>query len=175
MEICSGLLRRHTRLLRAGSNGVRTRITWSLGRCIERSHSGVSRGLRLGESSTIARVMAGFVHSVSAWHYLEHTLYSQLPVHHNPHRIRVAPPTGEEQPTEWWQRTRRTDLFRQEIARRMFYEGHTVRRLLDVDYAFDNPHLKSAAIDFKNALRTTDREQPEAYQLLENMACSIQF
>ncbi|MEE2786680.1 MAG: hypothetical protein VX589_05020 [Myxococcota bacterium] len=130
---------------------------------------------KIGKASTIARVLAGFVHSVSAWHYLEHTLYSQLPVHHNPHRLRVAPPTGAEQPTEWWQRTRRTDLFRQEIARRMFYEGHTVRRILDVEYGFDEPDLDTAAIAFKQALRDTDNALPEPYQLLENMACSIQF
>ena len=136
---------------------------------------GFPSGKTVNDAEKLARILAGFVHSVSVWHYMEHTLYSQLPVHHNPHRIRVEPPTGSDSPTEWWQRTRQSDLFRQEIARRMFYDSHTVRRMLDVEYGFEEIKLKSAVDDFKKKLREVDNSLPKKYQLLDDMACSIQF
>ena len=127
------------------------------------------------DSEILARVLTGYIHSVSVWHYLEHTLYSRLPVHHNPHRIRVEPPTGNDLKTEWWQRTRHTDLFRQEIARRMFYESHTVRNMLEVEYNFEKELLINAAKRFKKDLTGVDENLPEELQLLHDMACSIQF
>ena len=129
----------------------------------------------INDTETIARILAGFVHSVSVWHYMEHTLYSQLSVHHNPHRIRVEPPTGNDLPTKWWHRTRQSDLFRQEIARRMFYESHTVRRMLDVEYDKNNIKLTNIANNFKEKLQKVDQTLPKKYQLLDDMACSIQF
>ena len=136
---------------------------------------GFPSGKEINDEETVARVLTGYVHSVSVWHYMEHTLYSQLPVHHNPHRIRVEPPTGNDRKTEWWQRTRQSDLFRQEIARRMFYQSHTVRCMLDVDYHFDNGELKDASNRFKESLTEVDKNLPSNFQLLDNMSCSIQF
>ena len=136
---------------------------------------GFPAGKEIKDSETLARVLTGYVHSVSVWHYLEHTLYSRLPVHHNPHRIRVEPPTGNDLTTEWWQRTRHTDLFRQEIARRMFYESHTVRTMLEVEYGFENELLIKSAEQFKKDLTKVDKNLPEELQLLHDMACSIQF
>ena len=132
-------------------------------------------GKEILDVETLARVLTGYIHSVSVWHYMEHKLYSRLPVHHNPHRIRVEPPTGDEMKTEWWQRTRHTDLFRQEIARRMFYECHTVRCMLDVQYNFTNEVLVNAANRFKQDLVDVDESLPSDLQLLDDMACSIQF
>jgi len=136
---------------------------------------GFPSGKEITDSEILARVLTGYIHSVSVWHYLEHTLYSRLPVHHNPHRIRVEPPTGNDLKTEWWQRTRHTDLFRQEIARRMFYESHTVRNMLEVEYGFENELLINAAKRFKKGLTKVDKNLPKDLQLLHDMACSIQF
>ena len=136
---------------------------------------GFPSGKEIENSEILARILTGYIHSVSVWHYLEHTLYSRLPVHHNPHRIRVEPPTGNDLKTEWWQRTRHTDLFRQEIARRMFYESHTVRNMLEVEYDFENELLIKAAKRFKKDLTKVDESLPEELQLLHDMACSIQF
>tara|TARA_B100002051_G_scaffold93037_2_gene88930 strand:+ start:1777 stop:3798 length:2022 start_codon:yes stop_codon:yes gene_type:complete len=136
---------------------------------------GFPSGKEITDSEILARVLTGYIHSVSVWHYLEHTLYSRLPVHHNPHRIRVEPPTGNDLKTEWWQRTRHTDLFRQEIARRMFYESHTVRNMLEVEYGFENESLIDAAKRFKKGLTKVDKNLPKELQLLHDMACSIQF
>ena len=136
---------------------------------------GFPSGKEILDVEVLARVLTGYIHSVSVWHYMEHTLYSRLPVHHNPHRIRVEPPTGDDMKTEWWQRTRHSDLFRQEIARRMFYEGHTVRCMLDVKYNFSIEELVNAANLFRQDLVAVDESLPSDLQLLDDMACSIQF
>ena len=136
---------------------------------------GFPDGQKITDNEVFARVLTGYVHSVSVWHYMEHTLYSRLPVHYNPHRIRVAPPTGDDVKTEWWQRTRHTDLFRQEIARRMFYESHTVRSMLEVEYNFESEAILDAAKRFKEELERVDSNLPSDLQLLDDMACSIQF
>ncbi len=136
---------------------------------------GFPTGKEIIDIEIAAKVLTGYVHSVSVWHYMEHTLYSEIPVHHNPHRIRVEPPTGNDRKTEWWQRTRQSDLFRQEIARRMFYESHTVRCMLDVDYKFDNQVLIDSSNNFMQMLIEVDKNLPNNLQLLDKMACSIQF
>ena len=129
----------------------------------------------IADVDVLGRVLTGFVHSCSIWHALEHHLYSQIPIHHNPHRLRVDPPVGDDLPTQFWQRTRQTDLFRQEIGRRMFYKPHTLRGILAVEHGFQSPVLRAAAADFKKDLRDIERRLPARYRGLDQLACSIQF
>lgn len=136
---------------------------------------GFPSAAEIADVDVLGRVLTGFVHSCSIWHALEHHLYSQIPIHHNPHRLRVDPPVGGDLPTQFWQRTRQTDLFRQELGRRMFYKPHTLRSILSVDHGFHSPALQSAAADFKRDLRDIDRRLPAQYRGLEHIACSIQF
>lgn len=129
----------------------------------------------IADRETLARVLTGFVHTVSVWHSAEHHVYGQLPVRAVPQRLRVPPPTGNDAPipTDRW--VRPTDAFRQEMARRMFYEAHTVRAIVEVDYGFEDPPLKAAARDLATALRDCDRRVPKRFIPLEAIACSIQF
>lgn len=130
-------------------------------------------GLR--DEEVLARAMAGFVHTVSIWHSTEHHVYGSLPVRKVPQRLRVPPPKGGDTPIAADRWIRPTDVFRQEMARQMFYEAHTVRSILEVDYAFTEPELRTAADDFFDALRACDRAQPQRFIELERIACSIQF
>jgi hypothetical protein len=129
----------------------------------------------LRDPSTLARVLAGFVHSVSVWHSAEHHVYAEIPVRKVPQRLRVQPPTGGDRPPPRHEWVRHADVFRQELARQMFYEAHTIRPLLEVDYGFDEPELRNAAEAFFEGLRACDRAQPRRYMELERIACSIQF
>ena len=129
----------------------------------------------LRDRETLARALAGFVHGCSIWHSAEHHAYAEIPLHHAPHRLRVAPPTGNDTPTAIDERLSRVDLFRQEMARQMFYEVHTIRRLTDVHYGFREPELQAAAQAFQADLRRCDRAQPDRFIPLDQIACSIQF
>lgn len=127
------------------------------------------------DRETLTRVLTGFVHTVSVWHSTEHHVYGELPVHLVPQRLRVPPPAGGDAPVPMDQWVRPPDLFRQEMARRMFYEAHTVRSILEVDYGFAEPALKAAAVDLADALRACDRDVPKRFIPLDRIACSIQF
>ena len=113
--------------------------------------------------------------SVSIWHSAEHHAYAAEPVTRVPQRLRVPEPVGNdpEIPRAEWLRP--TDIVRQEMARRMFYEAHTVRSILHLDYGFEEPALRAAAEDFRDALRECDRAQPRRYIEVERIACSLQF
>jgi tellurite resistance protein len=123
----------------------------------------------------LARALAGYVHAVSIWHSAEHHAYAAEPVTLVPQRLRVPPPTGKDAripPTDW---LRGSDIARQEMARRMFYEAHTVRSILEVDYGFTDPEHERAAREFQSELRACDASLPRRYIELARIACSLQF
>lgn len=127
------------------------------------------------DGDVLGRALAGFVHAVSVWHSTEHHVYAGEPVHKVPQRLRIDPPVGDDPPVPREQWLHPTDAFRQEMARQMFYEAHTVRALPDVEYGFTEPELVEAAREFFGALRECDRAQPRRFMSLDRMACSIQF
>jgi hypothetical protein len=129
----------------------------------------------IADREILARVLTGFVHTVSVWHSAEHHVYGELPVRVVPQRLRVPAPQGNDTPVPTDQWVWPTDVFRQEMARRMFYEAHTVRSILDVDYGFAEPALQAAARELTEALRECDRTLPKRFIPLDEIACSIQF
>ncbi len=129
----------------------------------------------LREPETLARALAGFVFSVSIWHCSEHHGYAAEPVNRVPQRLRVPEPVGNDLPVPPAQWTRRVDLVRQELARRMFYDAHTLRSITEVHYGFTDPAMQRAARDFFEALGACDRAQPRRYLPLDRLACSLQF
>ena len=145
------------------------------GEALHRALPGFPSAAALRDGEVLARTLCGFVHSVAVWHSSDHYAYSQEPVNKVPQRLRVPLPTGDDAPIPLSEWMRPVDLFRQEVARRLFYEAHTVRSILEVDYQFDAPALRQATSDFHEALRACDRAQPKRYIPLERMACSIQF
>jgi len=122
-----------------------------------------------------ARALCGFVHTVAIWHSTEHYTYGNLPVNLVPQRLRVPPPTGDDAPVPTEQWVRPVDLARQEMSRRLFYQAHTVRAFLDVDYGFTDPGMQQAVREFRDALRACDRDQPINFLPLDQIACSLQF
>lgn len=129
----------------------------------------------LRDPEILARALCGFVHAVTVWHSADHHTYGSLPVNKIPQRLRVPPPTGDDPPVPFDRWVSGVDIVRQELARQMFYEAHTVRNILEVDYGFSQPELIDAAAQLRDALRRCDREQPNRYIPLERIACSLQF
>jgi hypothetical protein len=129
----------------------------------------------LRNPETLARALAGFVHAVSVWHSAEHYAYAQEPVTRVPQRLRVPPPTGRDAPIPRSAWLFPVDIARQELSRRMFYEAHTVRPLLDVRYAFDEPALAGATGALIDALHACDGRVERRYIPLKRIACSLQF
>jgi hypothetical protein len=87
----------------------------------------------------------------------------------------LPPPTGDDEPVPFDRWISEVDVVRQELARQMFYEAHTVRNILEVDYGFEQPELRAAVAELHEALQRCDREQRNRYIPLRRIACSLQF
>ena len=129
----------------------------------------------LEDPEVLARALTTFVHGASVWHSVEHHVFAELPVRHVPQRLRVDPPTGDDPPVPFGEWMTPTDVFRQEMARQMFYEARPVRTLLEVRYGFAEAELAAAADALFDALQRCDRSLPQRLLPLERIACSIQF
>ena len=129
----------------------------------------------LRDREVLARALAGFVHTVSVWHSADHHTFGEYPVNQVPQRLRVPPPKGGDPsvPLERW--VRAVDIVRQELARRLFYQAHTVRSILEVDYGFAEPELERAVAEFHRELRACDQRQAVRFIPLDRIACSLQF
>jgi hypothetical protein len=130
---------------------------------------------QLRDPEILARAICGFIHSVSVWHSADHHTFASWPVNRIPQRLRVPPPTGDDEPVPLDRWISGVDIVRQELARQLFYEAHTVRNILEVDYGFEQPELVAAVAELHEALRRCDRDQPNRYIPLERIACSLQF
>jgi hypothetical protein len=147
--------------------------TW--GAALHRLIPGFPSVEQLREPEQLARAICGFIHSVSVWHSADHHTYGSWPVNKVPQRLRVPPPTGDDEPVPLDRWIDGVDIVRQDLARQMFYEAHTVRNILEVDYGFEQPELIAAVAELHEALRRCDRAQPIRYIPLEKIACSLQF
>lgn len=130
---------------------------------------------QLRDPEILARAICGFIHSVSVWHSADHHTFGSWPVNKIPQRLRVPPPTGDDEPVPLDRWVSGVDIVRQELARQLFYEAHTIRSILEVDYGFEQPELVAAVAELHEALRRCDREQPTRYISLDRIACSLQF
>ncbi|HCH61829.1 MAG: hypothetical protein CL927_05370 [Deltaproteobacteria bacterium] len=129
----------------------------------------------LSEPDTLARILAGFVHSVAVWHSAEHHAYGKEPVIRVPQRLRVPEPVGNDPATDPATWMHAVDVARQELARRMFYQDSPLRSILEVEYDFVEPSLADAKRQFVADLLMCERGQPVPYIPLARMACSIQY
>jgi hypothetical protein len=117
-----------------------------------------------------------FIHTVSVVHSADHHGYGQEPISRLPLRLRVPPPASRRSPRLdrgrlVWKR----DVFRQWLARRMYFEPSTVVSLVDVKYGFDDSRLQADAAAFRQRLLRLDRKLPRRFIPLERIASSIQF
>ncbi|HVI03706.1 MAG TPA: hypothetical protein VM869_33670, partial [Enhygromyxa sp.] len=150
-------------------------IVAAWGAALHRLLPGFPSAEQLQDPEVLARAICGFIHSVAVWHSADHHTFASLPVNKIPQRLRVPPPTGDDDPVPLDRWISGVDIVRQELARQLFYEAHTIRSILEVDYGFEQPELIAAVAELHEALRRCDREQPIRYIPLERIACSLQF
>src|SRR5690606_25857486 len=104
--------------------------------------------------------------------------YGQMDVQKVPLRLRQAPPKKDTKMISRKKLQSPIDLMKYKLAMRLFFAPTVLTRLIDVDYKFKDPTLKSRVKQFKADLRATERklnEQGLTYMALEDIACSIQF
>ena len=137
---------------------------------------GFPDGRDIFHANYLAEAASTFIHTVSVVHSADHFAYSREPMNVAPLRLRVPPPTSERMaPLDRTRLVWRRDTFRHWMAKRMYFDTGTLRRLVDVDYGFGIPELDAETRTFRAALRRLDGELPHRYIPLEEIASSIQF
>ncbi|MFL5351642.1 hypothetical protein [Archangium sp.] len=138
--------------------------------------SGFPNGQDIFTGNHLAEAVSTFIHTVSVAHSADHFAYSQEPMNVAPLRLRVPPPSSKRmEPLDRSRLVWRRDAFRHWMAKRMYFDTGTLKRLVDVEYGFGVPELETEAAGFREELRRLDRELPRRYIPLEEIASSIQF
>jgi hypothetical protein len=127
--------------------------------------------------------LATFIHNVSIVHSADHIVYARESVRKVPLRLRAAPPSGPtEDPTgrlkklERTKLVRRGDLFRHLMARKMYFQPNTIRRLTDVKYDCKSREERLASSEFFRGMRLLDRDpEMKRFVALEGLSSSIQY
>lgn len=138
---------------------------------------GFPDGNDIFESDTLARAAAGFITNSSVIHSLDHYLYSLESVRKVPFRLRQAPPASREiTALDRQNLVQRDDIFRHRMARKMFFQPYTVKRLMDVNYNFGEERLELLSSSFKTELQATEPKTACANLIpLAEIASSIQY
>jgi hypothetical protein len=137
---------------------------------------GFPNGQDIFSANHLAEAVSTFIHTVSVVHSADHFAYSQEPMNVAPLRLRVPPPASKKvAPLERSRLVWRRDALRHWMAKRMYFDTGTLKKLVDVDYDFAVPELDAETARFREELRRLDRELPRRYTPLEEIASSIQF
>lgn len=125
----------------------------------------------------LAEVLAFYIHDVSVVHAAEHYTYSTLPIRKAPLRLRVPPPQSLDMaPVDRKKLNRSIDLFRHQMAWRIFFTPTNLTLLKESKYRFEEPVLQKAARQFIQDLKTTERSMPTRnYIPLDQISASIQY
>ncbi len=139
--------------------------------------TGFPDGREIFEGDTLARALAYFIWDVSVQHTADHHAFAEESVNTLLFRLRVPPPTSLVIPkVDRTRLVRKEDVFRHRMARVMYFKPTVLRRLIDVEYAFDDAPRRDAAAAFLRGLRDVDDDATlRRHCPLECIAASIQF
>lgn len=138
---------------------------------------GFPSAIRIAQPGVLQDAVASMIAGVSVVHSSEHYTYSQVPVAELPLRLRVPPPRGATSAAfRYEDLTSRRDMFRQHMAREMFFRVYPVKRLDEVEYAFHDREQQGLGERFRRELREASRRLPgREYVPLHLFASSLQY
>ncbi|MEM7354149.1 MAG: hypothetical protein AAF657_25320 [Acidobacteriota bacterium] len=118
-----------------------------------------------------------FIWDVSVMHSSDHNEFAGYPINQAPLRIRVPPPTAKRiPPLNLRKLTRRFDVFKYWMAKRMFFAPTNISLLQDTEYNFEESALRQTARDFLQELRDADANMPvRRFVPLSEISRSIQY
>lgn len=131
----------------------------------------------LFQGDNLTRALTSYICNVSVVHSADHGAYARIPIHEVPLRLRILPPTLQQKlkPSDLTRLTTREDAFRHYMAHQMYFRPHTLQKLEDVSYPFNEPKLIKAANAFRQSLVDSDVCEETHYAPLSEIATSIQY
>jgi len=135
-------------------------------------------GNEIWKENNLYKAVAVLIWDLTLGHAVDHRTYSEIPVYHNPMRLRVASPTYKE--TNFtFDRTKAATVLDQAkwlMASRLFYETWNVANLVDVKYDFTDSHLQKCSQDFIfNLKKTEENLKVRNYMPVGQIPSSIQY
>lgn len=124
----------------------------------------------------LARRMAMIIWNCSVVHSADHWEFFQIPMEHKPTRLRVPPPFDRracsfEEP----ELTTVDDRLRHYMWHELYVKPHPLRRLSEVDYAFEAPDLQEENRELHRQLAHYASRWKDRYVPLEQICTSIQY
>jgi hypothetical protein len=170
------VIRRHVARILAGVSDVDPHVLrWADE--ISAHLPGFPSGLRIMAPGVLVEAVSSVIAGVSVLHTSEHFSYAAFEAQELPLRLRVPPPTSAHHPEfRDGDLTTRRDMFRQRMAREMFFKVHPLTLLQDVDYLLESVEHREAAAIFRGELREASRRLPgREYTPLRMMTASLQY
>lgn len=132
------------------------------------------------EGDTLARVFASLVLDVAISHSADHYIYGQVDPREVPFRLHMQVPTlDQREPPDPKTLVTVRDNLNYKMCSLMFFAPYLVERIADVEYGFDEPNLRQAALEFRSALAETEtalkNDGITLYVPLKEIASSVQF
>jgi len=137
---------------------------------------GFPSGEKIMEGDMLAGSLAKVMWDLSVAHATDHHSYGTIPINRLPLRMRVPPPATRKDSFDPKDQAKFIDIFKYALEWKLFFNDHTVTRLIDVDYKFATTELQKLQANFLQDLELVDLHMPvKKYMELKNISISIQF
>ncbi|MCO4762555.1 MAG: hypothetical protein KC502_13675 [Myxococcales bacterium] len=128
------------------------------------------------EGDTLHRTVAAVITNCGIIHSADHCSYARIPIHRGPLRLRVPPPEPGLKLTGRERFVNHEDVFRHALAKRMYFEPTTLKRMVDLHEQFRGHRIEPHARRFTEAFRDKYWEMGIVkYIPLEEIATSVQY
>ena len=135
-------------------------------------------GNAIWERDNLAKAVAVLLWDLTLGHATDHKTYSEMPIYHNPMRLRVPSPEYKN-PNFKLNLKKAVSLLDQTkwiMANRLFYQPWNINNLMDVQYGFQLPILNQHAEQFKMKMREIEQTLPTPnFMPVEEIPVSIQY
>lgn len=135
-------------------------------------------GKQIWEGDTLYKVVGVLLWDLTLGHAADHYTYSQIPVYHNPMRLRVESPEYKTLGFKLDLKNAVTimDQTKWMIANRLFYQTWNIKNMMEVDYGFKLPELNEAVLKFRAEMKKIEANLPTRnYMPVDKIPSSIQY
>lgn len=135
-------------------------------------------GEEIWKGDNFAKAVGVLLWDLTIGHAADHRTYSQIPIYHNPMRIRVPSPEYKNPDFRLDKKSAVSiiDQAKWIMANRLFYQTWNVTNLMEVNYDFNHPALQEAVNSFRAQLKEIEKKlTTRNYLPVDEIPGSIQY
>ncbi len=135
-------------------------------------------GTEIWKENNLTKAVAVLIWDLTLGHAADHRTYSEIPIYHNPMRLRVSSPITKDSKFSL-DKSKAVSVLDQTkwlMANRLFYETWNVTNLTDVKYEFADQSLQKCSLDFQYSLKRIEESlRTKNYMPVNQIPSSIQY